>query len=467
VNSQRNSYLQLFRLKEEKSQNIDESTLQRAWFEQVYETPLQTTDGKNIRIVQPGFWNHAGGPDFLHACIELENGERLKGCVEIDLEETGWTQHGHDNNLQYENTILHVFWKKAPQTFFARTAQNRSVVQVDLSHQLKTPLSEITSLFSTSRGEREAGAIIGRCEKTLRDLPTDQILSLLQDAGLYRMENKRRLWQMRARVLGKEQSLWIGIAEALGYSENKNAFRAIAQKLPIETLLSISSDEKREAMLYGIAGFLPHNQPSHDSQKIWQKTLWEHWWKQRSEWSDFILPPSCWKLAGIRPQNRPERRLAALTCLSSQRVWKKLCALAQNQRWEDLKNLFSELHHSFWNHHYTFQSKAVAKSIALIGPDRIQSILFNIFIPLFTFTGELIHKSPVFLQNTSPSRPEKIATVRLLGNRRIPPASRTVLIQEGLLQIYQDFCLNNSDLCETCEFPELLKKNLPSTTSAV
>ncbi len=45
------------------------SRLQALWFEQLVEPWLKTDDGREVEVIQPGFWNHAGGPDFTRAVV--------------------------------------------------------------------------------------------------------------------------------------------------------------------------------------------------------------------------------------------------------------------------------------------------------------------------------------------------------------------------------------------------------------
>jgi hypothetical protein len=51
------------------------------------------------------------------------------------------------------------------------------------------------------------------------------------------------------------------------------------------------------------------------------------------------------------------------------------------------------------------------------------------------------------------------AAERILGRR--PDAARLLrsfACQQGLLQVYRDFCLNDASACEDCVFPEQLAR---------
>src|SRR2546427_4197711 len=73
-----------------------ERLLQVIWFHQrVSRDQLATLDGKRVRVLHPGFWNHEAGPDFRAAVIQFDD-ETPRSCdVEIDLHTNGWRAHRH------------------------------------------------------------------------------------------------------------------------------------------------------------------------------------------------------------------------------------------------------------------------------------------------------------------------------------------------------------------------------------
>src|SRR5476651_1195374 len=58
-------------LREEPPRTPTELEVQALWFEQLYQPVLATDDGRTVEIVQPGFWNHGGGPDFTRAVVRF------------------------------------------------------------------------------------------------------------------------------------------------------------------------------------------------------------------------------------------------------------------------------------------------------------------------------------------------------------------------------------------------------------
>ncbi len=66
------SYLPPRSLREEPMRTPAEIEVQALWFEQLYQHDLTTDDGRSVEIIQPGFWNHGGGPDFTRAAVRFQ-----------------------------------------------------------------------------------------------------------------------------------------------------------------------------------------------------------------------------------------------------------------------------------------------------------------------------------------------------------------------------------------------------------
>jgi hypothetical protein len=432
---------------EENARPVSEYFVQKLWAEEIFLNPLETLAGEQIQILQPGFRNHQAGPDFLHACIINEKGFQETGAVEIHLEPQSWDTHGHSQDQRYENVILHIVWDRGNKEHFSRTNENRHVRQVELKSQLKWPLSPLRTIFQDAPEREEIPRIReGKCASALDVWEDAEILNLLESAGQYRFRKKTALWRMRAGVWGEEQALWTGIAEALGYSGNKEAFRALAQRVKIEDLIKITSQEHREALLFGVAGFLPDKILPRENPRV--RELWDFWWKERAEKEVFILPKNIWKLVGVRPQNRPERRIVALSLLSDRRAWNEL---ARKMKEGDAKNIQQQLHdiaHPFWDYRFTFRSPAQPKKSSLIGDERIQAMLFNVFLP---FCDCNVSDYETFKNLTPAPDSQKLQFIsnRLLGNRRV---ELTRLAQEGLFQIHDDLCAHHDHQCAQCDF---------------
>jgi len=452
-----NFYGSFLNLKEE-PWVVDEAFVQRLWFEQVYKDELVTLTGEKIRLLQPGFWNHSAGPDFTRACLVDGAGHREVGAVEIHCEASAWKQHGHEADPHYDEVILHVVWKAGPKLFFAGDSKRRSVRTVELSSQLKVPLAEVRRHFYSKESERKVGARVGLCQRELAQLSVQETINLLEEAGWYRFQKKAELWSMRRQNLGWEQALWLGLADALGFSQNREAYKSLAQRLPIESLRQEKSALKREALLFGLAGFLPERSlPKEKKAHEWFRSLWDEWWQVRAEWEEQSLLKKSWVLRGVRPLNRPERRLAVLSLLSEPALWKKFSDCAQIADYKSMEYFMSGLSHPFWDKHSTLQS-AASRTIQLMGKDRVMRFWFNVVGPLALAEGASDVRSKLEKMKTSEvMHPASVAALRLLDGRNMGSGGRSLLVKEGLLQVYQDFCLKDEEQCAGCAFPELVE----------
>src|SRR5690606_41988089 len=118
-----------------------------------------------------------------------------------------------------------------------------------------------------------------------------------------------------------------------------------------------------------------------------------------------------------------------------------------------------ELADPYWSHHYTLTSKASAKALALVGETRVVDILANIFFPLVVSEDPERWSQYVTLRAPLSNRRAEVAALRLLGDATTrAELLGVVAAQQGLLQVYEDFCLQDATDCARCRFPEQLAK---------
>src|SRR5471032_385032 len=217
------AYLPPRSLREEPVLQPTEMEAQALWFEQLYQPVLTTDDGRTVEIIQPGFWNHGGGPDFTRAVVRFKKNGKTDddvtiGNVEVHLRPADWNAHGHHADAAYNETILHVVWEtKGGKAFFPATASFRRVPQIVLGTQLVAPWAELQPLCAALLRRPLPGAVPGRCSPELAKLSADQIVDILRAAGLFRLRQKARRWFWRGQIAGPEQALFEALAEALGF----------------------------------------------------------------------------------------------------------------------------------------------------------------------------------------------------------------------------------------------------------
>jgi hypothetical protein len=175
-----------------------------------------------------------------------------------------------------------------------------------------------------------------------------------------------------------------------------------------------------------------------------------------------ILPAKVWRLSGTRPLNHPQRRLAALSMLAREWPAFRRClskAVAGDTPATTVANFFSGLDHPFWKFHYTLTAAASPKAMALIGESRVADILANVLFPFWVSEDADILQEYAKLAARLSNRRLETAATRLFGNDpRRAQFLKTVAHQQGLLQIYEDFCMQDNSDCTQCPFPEQMAK---------
>ena len=105
------------RVRDARSGPPPERLLQALWQRQrLQRDALRTLDGRPVRVLHPGFWNHEAGPDFRGAVIQFGNEAPIFGQVEVDPVGADWRAHGHAGNPAFAEVILHVSWNGPAHT---------------------------------------------------------------------------------------------------------------------------------------------------------------------------------------------------------------------------------------------------------------------------------------------------------------------------------------------------------------
>ena len=426
---------------------FDEMELQAHWFAGDFGREFVTTAGDAVRVVQFGVWNREAGPDFADAAISLKGGEALRGSIEIDPDARDWERHGHATNPDYENVVLHVFTRAPHDEFFTRTPQHRNVSQV---------LLDLAKLGGDAVNP-QPDAKPGRCVGPLRELPEEKVREVLHGAASHRLARKSAQLARLRELHGADEAIFQALATTLGYKSNKLPFTLLAQRLPLRLLRAAKNDAA--ALLFGVAGFLdaPDLAAFAPQTRSYLRELWEKWWPRRAEFERLTFARGHWKMSGQRPANHPQRRLAALAQIV--RHWPKMRALSERCEPDAIHEFFAKLTDEYWDFHYTVSSKTAPRRMAIVGESRVTEMLANVFFPLAIGDDP---KRIIGYRNLPASpgnRRVEIAAQRLFGDAPIKTALlKSAAMQQGLLQVYEDFCMRDSSDCAACLFPSQLAR---------
>ena len=426
-----------------------ELELQALWFAGAFGRDFRTTTGKCVRIVQFGEWNRQAGPDFIQTAVEID-GELRTGPLELDPAASDWEAHGHGLNAAFNAVVLHVVFHRDARRIFTRTQDHREVPQVLIT---ASHLAEVLN-----RPQREVAiAHPGRCVNPLKQLPTASIDRLLAEAATHRAAGKATRWLRTADSHGRDAALFQSTAETLGYRGNALAMRLLSQRAPLALLHA--EGEAAEAILFGTAGFLSadlHEQAPADTRD-YLRSLWDIWWKSRARFEtpeDRRIP---WQANGQRPANHPHRRTGTLAALI--KVWPQYrrLALARPFAVKPLIDFLHALDHEFWTHRHTLTSTASAQRVSLFGRSQALELIANHLAPLALHEGGISFTSYYQLRNSAANDKVKRCSLRLFGSTKAAqPWLRRVCHHQALLQVYQDFCLEDFSDCKDCPFPEQL-----------
>ena len=424
-----------------------ELELQARWFAGDFGTKFRSTSDDDVEVVQFGTWNREAGPDFSDAAIRINGTETIGGSVEFDVTDRNWELHKHAVNPAFDETILHVFLYQGPRRFFTRTSSNRNVLQV------RVDLADLPQKFSANIPLARPG----RCQAPLKNLPEEAVCSVLDSAAQFRLQRKAARLHQMTECHGRDAALFQEIAAALGYRENKLPFTLLAQRVPLALLRQHSKEI--EPMLFGVAGFLESPDLAHyaaDSRN-YIRALWDRWWQQRDKMQRLVLPKKIWRLSGARPLNHPQRRVAALAQIAGK--WTTFLKSLGKAAPSNTADFFRRLEHPFWNFHYTLTSAKAPKPMALVGDSRIADILANVVFPFLLSQGKEIWSAFSKLPAELSNRRLETGATRLFGDDpRRSLFLKSVAHQQGLLQIYEDFCLQDNSDCAQCPFPEQMQK---------
>ncbi|MGH7973158.1 MAG: DUF2851 family protein, partial [Limisphaerales bacterium] len=418
--------------------------------------------------------------DFRGAVVQLADEPARAGDIEVDLRAGGWHAHGHDRNPAFERVVLHVIWDGE------RPSEGGPPVLV-MRQILDAPLGELSLWLGGETAPGFPEEMRGQCCVPFRRLNEEQASELLRQAAHVRLRSKAAQFQARARQAGWEQALWEGMFRALGYKNNSWPMQRLGElrlrwslggdgetkeEASLRDGVEIESVLRVQARLLGLSGLLPSDfARAEPGTGRYLRGVWDHWWRERDEFSDAILPKSLWRLHGLRPANHPQRRLALAA------AWSMAGNLgAKLERWCAQDSPTRELACSlletlrvnsdyFWSWHWTLNSPRFAKEHPLLGATRVTDLAVNVVLP-WLWIRAVEGKNQTVQQKLEeryfnwPAAEDnsvlRLARERLLGGTA-PRAMPGAAAQQGLIQIVRDFCDHSDAICSGCKMPELVK----------
>ncbi len=274
-------------------------------------TPLLTTEGETVEVVDEGLPNPHAGPDFFNAKIRID-GTLWVGNVEIHLLSSDWFKHGHQHNPMYDNTILHVVHKADEEV---KRQDGSKIHQLELNCP-----EEIMRKYEALKNTETYPP----CHPIIRQLNPLTIVSWMSRLQIERLERKstdllRRLDLCKG---DWERVLFITLARNFGFGLNGDTFERWATSFPLQAAGKHRDNALQLCALFlGQSGFLTESflQESEEMHRRFSDINLE---KLQKEYAflrhKFTLTPMDyhqWKFLRTRPKGFPPVRIIQLALL--------------------------------------------------------------------------------------------------------------------------------------------------------
>ncbi len=486
---------------------ISEEVVRCLWFGRHFDaTGLYTEDGSRLEIISPGRWNVEGGPDHLNAEILLEGAGRIKGDVEVHVNASDWKRHGHHRQDGYKEVCLHVvMWNDVSQDYVCDVT-GRNVPQLALSKYIAMPPEDIPG-FLDDLAEYPASAryVEGPCRTALAKSggTREKVERVLDHAGDQRILSKAGRFGVRLDSRPYEHVLYEALMRALGYKNNVLQFSQLAALVPLEDMrrfipVDVTASHEGhgdrhvwiQSMLLGAGGILSHwekrgedGRNNLDRQtQAYLREISRLWREIGPQLGKKPMRYDDWHWAGVRPLNQPPRRIAAmshllagspeggvfrtiLTVIEEARTKIKkagLSPVAAKGATRRIESFFSDagVADAFWSRYVTPGGKRLKSPARLIGSERAAVIFVNVILPLLLVYARrnrdaeleaLLHKAYKIHRKNSTD-----GIVGFMSKRVLPEEFSGVVNnarrQQGLHQIFHDFCGRKDISCDRCGF---------------
>lgn len=461
----------------DKIRQTPERLVSALWFDRNYRhKDLKTNDGRSLEVLSPGRWNEGPGPDFLDAQILVSGRTKMSGDIEVEVFASNWDKHSHTSNKDFGNVILRVcMWNDIKKT--SKSAIPLLELFPFINHEF------LPDKLSTKGYPYISTTMKGQCTSMLDARELDNALHFIAAAGEQRILNKANRFKQMALTFGFDQTLYKGFMEALGYSQNKEPMSRLADAVNLDLLRSILRDfptnqqyEVILSILYGSCGLFEDKNTFGKSSFLLNL---HEFWGAINETRKLVIIEG-FRLAKIRPANNPFRRLSVMPHLllksKGLRIFEHFRTIFQEMQQigktspKDLHKVFSELLMSiedpFWDNRLSFHTDPGNRKYKLIGQGLCTIIITNILMPAFIAHSQIksVEKEKDFILDyyrTTNGLPHNALTrftcARLFGPDELEPGfASNLLIHQGLIQIYHDFCKTLRQDCPDCKFLEYL-----------
>lgn len=407
-------------------------------------TPLFTTTGKRVDIVDPGLHNPNAGPDFFNAKIKI-GGTMWVGNVELHMRSKDWFHHGHDADPAYDNIILHVAEEVDADV---KNSRGETIEQMEL----RVPERVKANYEELLKEEKYPP-----CYRIVPSLRLITIHSWLAALEMERLESKTQAIRARAeRLEGSwEAALFVTLARNFGFGINGETFERWAYGVPLHQVGHHRDDLFQvEAFFMGQAGLLEEDAvPETHRAEAMREGYFE---RLRGEYlylaHKFSLTPmdhKAWNFLRLRPQNFPHIRISQLAALyHSGRA--TLSSIAESTSIAEMKESLKAGVTPYWETHYSFGAES-RKNSKNISSSSLNLLMINTAIPMMFAYGRHLGDEAMAgraLSLLEQLRPENNYITRMWSLAGLE--ARSSGDSQALVQLKKEYC-DKKD-CLRCRF---------------
>lgn len=338
-------------------------------------TILKTTFNVSLEVLDPGIPNKDAGPDFLFAKIKLDSTIWV-GHVEVHRRSSDWYLHHHDQDVNYDQVVLHVVGECDREVL---TTRGETVPQVVLPvpPQVKARYEELKHTSDYPR-----------CSRVLPQLSPIIVHSWLDALLQERLHDRLQQIQWRLeRLQGQwNHCLFVTLARGLGLGLNGEMFEQWALSIPWGAAAKHRDNLFQiEALFFGQAGLLDEQnliakeRPATVADSYWQALVKEYAYLAH-KFNLSSLEGWRWKKLRTRPANFPPVRIAQLAYLYHQGAL-DLSALMECRDLDLLQKKLQTDTSAYWHTHTMF-GHPVRSMTRELGLRVRQLLIINTLIPM-------------------------------------------------------------------------------------
>jgi hypothetical protein len=342
-------------------------------FDQVAFTDI---DGNSIEVVAPGEYNRDSGPDFFNARIRTA-GALWAGNVEIHLNSSDWSRHGHQNDPAYNNVILHVVGRDDMRS---ETASGTILPVAVLK-----PLPEVYDKYL----EFTNNPLLIACQKDLARVDSYLKSHWITCLAMERLQEKAEAIGEIFRETGSdwEETFYRLLARYFGARVNTDNFERLARALPLKLVRKHADNPLQvEALLYGTAGMLSGELFREAIGESYLSDLMREYRVLSKKYSLVPMHGWLWKFHRLRPAGFPTIRISQLAALLS-RSKPLFSEITEAAEISDLRRILDNPSSEYWSDHYSF-GKQSGKRTGHAGEETIDILIINVVVPMLFLYGK-------------------------------------------------------------------------------